>query len=134
MTNSIRGAVPFEVDGEQLYLRLTTNAQVRYQDASGESLAAGLKALTEMVKGSEDEPADEHAILPRVRRIFCAGLSHMPDMTEEKAGDIMDALGQAEAIALMFSAIRAASPQPAGGAEGNARPAKSRKTKVPSAT
>lgn len=128
--NSLRGAVPFEADGEHLFLRLTTNAQVRYQDATGESLQAALKALTDIVR----ETQDEHAVLPRVRRIFAAGLSHMDGMTEEKAGDIMDAVGQVQSVNLIFDAIRAASPQPAGGTEGNVPPAKSRRKPKAKAT
>lgn len=104
----MRGAVPFEADGESLFLRLTTNAQVRYQDAAGESFVAAPGRL----QASSDD-------LGTVRRIFWAGLSHMDGMTLERAGDIMDAVGPAEAGRVIREAISGAFPAPS--AEGNGR-------------
>jgi len=107
--NSTRGAVPFEVEGESYVLRLTTNAQVRYQDAAGESLLRAVAAL-------QKEPDD----LRRLRRIVWAGLSHIPGMTEEKAGDLMDALGLHEAARLIGEAFRLAFPEAQAGGNGSA--------------
>lgn len=117
MSNSLRGAVSFTADGKKYHIAMTTNAMVAYQDAADETLLHGLGEL-------QKDPSD----IRRVRRMVWAGLSHIPDMTEDKAGDIMDALGIIEAVTLLSEAANAAFLDAEKGAEtGNARPVKSRK-------
>lgn len=116
--NSKRGAVSFEAGGKSYHIAMTTNAMVAYQDAADETLLHGLGEL-------QKDPSD----MRRVRRMVWAGLSHVPDMTEDKAGDIMDDLGIMEAVNLLSQAANAAFPE-AEAETGNAPPAKSRKTKT----
>lgn len=99
MSNSMRGAIPFEVDGKELAIALTTNAMVRYQDRAEETLLAGLSRL-------QADPSD----IRRIRRMFWAGMSHVEGMTEDLAGDIMDAFGIMDAVKLLSQAAAAAFP------------------------
>lgn len=110
--NSATGAISFTTNGESRYFRLSTNAQVRYQDAAGET-------LLDAMAGLQKNPGD----LRRVRRMIWAALSH-EGLTEDAAGDLMDELGQVEAARLLGEAIQAAFPQAADGGEGNGRGAK----------
>jgi hypothetical protein len=102
--NSLQGAVTFEAEGVQMYLRISTNAMVRYQDASGETFLRGLMAL-------KRDPSD----MKRIRGLVYAALSHMPDITPERAGDIMDAVGILEMAKLVSEASDAAFPKSAPG-------------------
>ncbi len=111
--NSLRGAVPFTADGADYILRLTTNAQVRYQDAAKETARAGMKAVLAALEGDDFD-------LGRMRRLFAAGLSHMAGMTDDRAGDLMDAVGPAEAMRLLLEAFTASMPKSAEGDAGNA--------------
>jgi len=106
MSNSLRGAVPFEVDGVSHHLRLTTNAQAVYEDKAGEDVVTALRAMFKA-------PNRRH--VARVRRLFWAGLSHVPGMTEDVAGDMIDALGYSEANAIIGKAIALAMPELAAG-------------------
>jgi hypothetical protein len=97
--NSLRGAVPFEVDGAEMFLRITTNGQVRYEDATGESYFRGVERLSR-------DPSS----VKRIRALAFAGLTHVPGMTLEKAGDLIDAVGVVKMAKLVGEAIAAASP------------------------
>lgn len=136
--NSKRGAVPFEVDGRDYVLRLTTNAQVRYEDASGETVQEALYAMATTALPEEDPSADAKTQLARQRgvrkrllRLFCAGLT--PAMDEDDVGDLIDVLGDEEAARLLNEAILLAFPQLAEKSQGNATAAKPR-GKVKAAT
>ncbi|PTR15392.1 hypothetical protein C8J28_114113 [Cereibacter azotoformans] len=117
----IRGAIPFEAEGRARFLRLTTNAQVRYQERAGETLVDAIVAMQ-----GEASQGD----MLRLRRLIWAGLGH-EGLSEDAAGDLIDEIGLAEASRLLGDAIRAAFPEAAkaeaetGDAEGNAQaPAK----------
>lgn len=117
MTNSLRGAVAFTVDGTEHFLRLTTNAQVRYEDAADEDVITALQAIL-----SRPQRATK-----RLRRLFWAGLSHM-GLTEDEAGDLMDTLGRAEASALIGKAVKLAFPELAAENPPQAAPASEEQT------
>lgn len=110
------GAVEFEAGGVAYSMRLSTNAQVRYQRAAGETFLEGLTAV-------QKNPSD----LDRVRSLIWAAMSHTGDLTQDAAGDIMDLLGIEVAIAKLSEAVTVAFPKAsaaAASAEGNARRAK----------
>ncbi|SFR40488.1 hypothetical protein SAMN04488005_1507 [Yoonia tamlensis] len=119
--NSKRGGVTLLVDGTNYDVRVTTNAMVRYQDHSGESFLDGIAAL-------QTSQSD----VRRMRNLFWAGVSHIEDMTPEKAGDLMDEVGFAVALEKVSEAAALAFPQPSDGdAVGNGRAAKAAKPKKP---
>lgn len=99
----IRGAVPFEAEGRARYLRLTTNAQVRYQERAGETLVDAVVAM--QGEGSQGD-------MLRLRRLIWAGMGH-EGLSEDAAGDLIDEIGLAEASRLLGEAIRAAFPEAA---------------------
>jgi hypothetical protein len=99
MSNSLRGAVPFECDGQTMHLRVTTNAMVRYQDVAGETFLTGLAAL-------EKDPSD----IRRIRRMVWAAMSHA-DISEDRAGEVMDEVGLLDIVGLLSEAAAAAFPQ-----------------------
>ncbi|WP_101341716.1 hypothetical protein [Cereibacter azotoformans] len=101
--NLMRGAVPFEAEGRERFLRLTTNAQVRYQERAGETLVDAIVAMQ-----GEASQGD----MLRLRRLIWAGLGH-EGLSEDAAGDLIDEIGLAEASRLLGDAIRAAFPEAA---------------------
>ena len=112
----MKGTVEFEADGKAYSMRLSTNAQVRYQRAAGETFLDGLTAV-------QENPSD----LERLRRLIWASMSHADNLTEDAAGDIMDEIGIEVAIAKLSEAVTAAFPKAsadAASAGGNARRAK----------
>lgn len=111
--NTKRGVVSFEANGSVHSLAFTMNNMVRYQDASGETLLAACASM-------ERDPGN----MARLRRMFWAGLGD-PTMTEDAAGELMDALGMGECIGLIAKAAEAAFPQAEAGAEtGNGKGSK----------
>ncbi|WP_322889307.1 MULTISPECIES: hypothetical protein [unclassified Yoonia] len=102
------GSVEFELDGKVQTMRISTNAQVRYQRAAGETFLTGLAAI-------EKSPSDTE----RLRRLIWAALSHVDGLTEDAAGDIMDELGIEVAIGKLSEAVAAAYPKAAADAVGN---------------
>lgn len=105
MTNSLRGSIAFDVDGQSMHLRITTNAMVAYQDAMGETFLRGMVAL-------ETDPTD----IRRLRALARHAIDG--DVTDEKTGDIIDAMGIAEMVSLLSRATVAAFP-PGKDAPGN---------------
>ncbi|MWP40197.1 hypothetical protein GQY15_21875 [Rhodobacter sphaeroides] len=101
--NLMRGAVPFEAEGRERFLRLTTNAQVRYQERAGETLVDAIVAMQ-----GEASQGD----MLRLRRLIWAGMGH-EGLSEDAAGDLIDEIGLAEASRLLGDAIRAAFPEAA---------------------
>ena len=102
--NSLQGAVAFQAEGREMHMRITTNAMVRYQDAMGETFLKGLMAL-------KRDPSD----MKRIRALVCAALGHEPDMTLDRAGDIMDQVGVLDIAKLVSDAADAAFPKSAAG-------------------
>ena len=112
----MKGTVEFEAGGKAYSMRLSTNAQVRYQRAAGETFLDGLTAV-------QKNPSD----LDRLRRLIWASMSHTGDLSEDTAGDIMDEIGIETAIAKLSEAVTAAFPKAsadAASAAGNARRAR----------
>lgn len=105
MTNSLRGTVAFDVDGQSMHLRITTNAMVAYQDAMGETFLRGMVAL-------EADPTDMRRLRALTRHAIDG------DVTDDRAGEIIDAMGIADMVALLSRATVAAFP-PAKDAPGN---------------
>lgn len=99
----IRGAIPFEAEGRERFIRLTTNAQVRYQERAGETLVDAIVAM--QGEGSQGD-------MLRLRRLIWAGMGH-EGLSEDAAGDLIDEIGLAEASRLLGDAIRAAFPEAA---------------------
>lgn len=99
----MRGAIPFEAEGRARFLRLTTNAQVRYQERAGETLVDAIVAM--QGEGSQGD-------MLRLRRLIWAGMGH-EGLSEDAAGDLIDEIGLAEASRLLGDAIRAAFPEAA---------------------
>ncbi|AZB65039.1 hypothetical protein EBL87_15290 [Cereibacter sphaeroides] len=114
--NLMRGAVAFEAEGRERFIRLTTNAQVRYQERAGETLVDAIVAM---------QGEASHGDMLRLRRLIWAGMGH-EGLSEDAAGDLIDEIGLAEASRLLGDAIRAAFPEAAkaeaeaGDAGGNA--------------
>lgn len=97
MTNSLRGAIAFEVDGGVMHLRITTNAMVAYQDAMGETFLRGMVAL-------EGDPTDMRRLRALARHAISGGV------TEDRCGEIIDAIGIPEMVGLLSKATLAAFP------------------------
>ena len=117
MSNSMRGAVAFTVNGEERIIRFSTNAMCRYQDAAGETLMQAVDAL-------QKAPDD----MRRLRALFLAGVPGIK--SEDEAGDLMDDLGLMEASQLIGRAFEAAFPAPEkapadASGNGKGKPAKS---------
>lgn len=88
--------VTFDAAGRTHCLRYGMNALVRYQQAAGESMQAAVARL-------QERPDDPDVVV--VRRMFWAGLE---GVSEDEAGDIMDAVGLARASEIMGAAVAAA--------------------------
>jgi hypothetical protein len=108
--------IDFEAGGKSYSMRMTTNAQVRYQRAAGETLLRGLSAI-------QEDPSDTE----RLRRLIWASMSHIDGITEDDAGDIMDALGIEVAITKLSDAVTAAYPKASADAGNGGRAKKSPK-------
>lgn len=98
--NTKRGVLTLKTGEAEYAFTLSTNAMVRYQDLAGENFVSSLVAL-------ESNGLD----LKRLRRMFWCGLSHIEGMTEDTAGDIIDELGQIEAVTFLVQAVKVAFPQ-----------------------
>lgn len=96
--NSKRGSVTIEADGATHTLRMTTNAMVRYEDKSGESV---IEALGKM---------DGAGVrISSIRRLFWSMLEG--DFSEDQAGDLMDEIGLTLVAEKIGEAARLAFPQ-----------------------
>lgn len=119
----MRGRVEFEADGVQHYLKLSTNAHVRYQRLRDETL---LDAVVKV----QGNPAD----VDRLRAIFWAAMSHVEDMTEDAAGDIMDAVGINRSIEMLSEAVNYAYPEAKVDKAGNAPRPRTKKPRANAST
>ena len=99
----MRRGVSFTVNGEARELRFDINALCTLEDRFG----CGVDELQTRL-GDRPRVAD-------LRAVFWAGLQGGP-LTEEEAGDIMSALGMAEAFRLIGEAFALAFDVPAEGA------------------
>lgn len=87
--------VPFEVDGTAYALAFRMPAMKAYQRQTGESVVAGFQA-------AEADPGD----MVRWSALFRAACT--PEVSEDEADALMDALGLAEALRLLGEAAKAA--------------------------
>lgn len=111
--NSKRGGVTFEADGQTHTLRLTTNAMVQYEDKAGHSVITALQNM----EGGEARITD-------IRRLFAVMLG---DLSEENAGEVIDAIGLQKAAEKIGEAARLAFPQSSAAGNGKA-PSRKRAT------
>jgi hypothetical protein len=93
MANPIKGEVQFTADGKQYTFRLGINAQVIIENRVGMTVQKFMRD-----KGDDFGASD-------IRLLFYAGLlHHHKDITEERAGDIIDEIGPAKAAAIFVEA------------------------------
>ena len=95
--NSKRGQVSFKANGEELHLKVTTNAMVKYQDISGQTYVNSILHL-------QENSTDMKVIL----NIFWSII--VEDKTIEECGDIVDDLGFKQTIELIGDATNLAFP------------------------
>lgn len=95
----------FEVGGVSYALRLTMAAMCRYQDRSGETIGVAIDGIQ---KDSTD--------MIRARRLFWVSLDKA--VTEEEAGELMEALGLPEAFRLVGEVLANCVETLAGGEQG----------------
>lgn len=93
--------VAFEAAGKSRTLRFSTNAFCDLEDHTGVGMA-------EIVEQLKSKPK-----LTFIRACYWAGLrGHDPEITLQSAGEVVDALGIAEAATLLGQAVSAAFPAP----------------------
>jgi len=110
MHNPVKGEVGFMVDDERYVLVFSINALCALEDALDMSVSDIGARMTAGMRMSF------------LRTVFWAGLiDRRPDLTEREAGDILTAVGAAEAGSLIAQAFTAAFPK-AEAATGAARP------------
>jgi hypothetical protein len=115
MANHLKGEVEFKSGGKKLIFRMGVNQLINFQ---------GLMGLA----GKDDElweALDNLRSLNVVRKIvFCGLVSDQPDMTEEKAGDVISEMGLPRVATLIIEALRWALPEKeaAPAEKGKARP------------
>jgi len=105
------GSIAFEVDGQARTLRFDINALCTLEEALGIDSIAELQTLL----GSK-------LSFRNLRTMFACGLG--PGTSVETAGDVISALGIAEAGELISQAINASFGESTGRAAGNAPAAK----------
>lgn len=123
MTNSVRGVVTREIDGNTHSFRLGTNEWCELEDDLGKSTAAIVRDLEAMAKTNE---IDQRLF----RSIFRAAMTYgNPEATARDAGDLMQAMGVQEAGMLVVEVVQLGMPQvkavPKPGSKGT--PGKSRR-------
>lgn len=109
----MRGRVSFEADGETHELRYTSNALCRLEDATGKTI---MQLGREIESGGEDG-----SVIKAIRLMLWGGLPE--GTTLDQAGDILDAVGFAQAAELIAEAIGKTFAPATGGAPG--KPGKS---------
>lgn len=114
------GTVEFELNGKTQSARLSVQAQMRYQRKYDETFFHGLASV-------EKDPTD----IVRLCGLTWCILSHIEDMTEDAAADVINDIGIDGALILLGKAFNAAYPDAAveaknaaKSAEGNAPRAK----------
>jgi len=110
MGNAAKGEVSFDAAGKTWTLRFGTNAICALETALGMGFAAALALLSDGTK----------VRVATIRSLVWAGLSGAhDDLTEEQAGELIDAIGIAKAGTLISEAVTLAFP-----AEGKAAAAR----------
>lgn len=89
MSNPHRGEVTVEADGRTWTLKLGANALIELEQQLGGGLAEKL----------QDEATSKVLIVRSV--IWAAARKHHPDITEERAGELIDDIGLTEAMDLV---------------------------------
>lgn len=110
------GTIEFEAGGKPCKMRLSTNAQIRYQRATGKTFLAGLAEM-QQDPGNTDQ----------LRTLVWASLSDMEGMTEEGAGEVMDDLGLPGVTEKLAQAVAAAYPKSSTPGNGRRTPARPKK-------
>lgn len=111
MANPIKGEVSFQASGEEFTLVFDFNALCTIED----EFDVEASRLDEVIGGRASA----------IRKIFRIGLSrHHPGMSDEKAGELIQAVGPTKAADMVTQAFARAFPE---AAKGNARPPKAAK-------
>jgi hypothetical protein len=113
--NKQRGQLGFEVDDQKWVFAFTTNALCAVEEEFD------LKDITELEGVLSSSPS-----LRTIRKLFRIGLTDChPDMTDQEAGQIMEAVGGLEpSLELIMRAVEQAFPEAAkGGGTGPRKPA-----------
>lgn len=118
MSNSKRGEIGYEIDGERHILRISTNEWCALEDLHD-------KPTNELLAEFMTSLQAERLNMRFVRSFFWAAmLGENPDATEKDAGVVMSDLGLTEAAGLLGRAIAASMPD---AKEGNENPPKAGK-------
>ncbi|MCC2608390.1 hypothetical protein [Neorhizobium petrolearium] len=105
MTNSVRGIVSQEIDGERLEFCLSANEWCELEDEFGKKTDEILKEFGTM---AENEQLDMRLL----RSIFRAAVSYSKqNITLQEAGVLMRSLGLVESAALIGTVIVASMPE-----------------------
>ena len=96
MANPFRGEASFDIEGKAFRVRFSWNAAAEYEEAAGKALSDALLDI-----------AREKLSARSLRAMLWAGLQeHHPDVTLRQAGEMIDAMGRAEAQRVMGVALR----------------------------
>ncbi|MBP1842010.1 hypothetical protein J2046_000254 [Rhizobium petrolearium] len=105
MTNTVRGIVSHEIDGERLDFCLSANEWCELEDEFGKKTDEILKDFGTM---AENEQLDMRLL----RSIFRAAVSYSKqNITLQEAGALMRSLGLVESAALIGTVIVASMPE-----------------------
>ena len=121
MSRVMRNAVAFTALGAEMFARASTNGQVAYQEATGETFVDGVNAVAAQPDG-----------MIRLRRLMWSLLLDQDDMTIERAGDVIDDIGLMAAIEIIGKATEKAFPDDDAdkAAAGNGKAAKAGKAEA----
>lgn len=100
MANKLRGEIKAELDGQEIILRLTTNAICEIEDADGRPINEIMTEISDI----------ETMRMGTVRRMFWGMmLDAKPDATIQDAGALIDAL-RGRHTEVLHDAVKAAFP------------------------
>lgn len=118
MTNTARGVVSREINGETINFRIATNEWCELEDEFG-------KTTDEILKDFFAGVQQGSLTMKNLRKFFRAALSSSrPGITEEEAGEVMSDLGLGAAGALLGEVILASMPQAEEGKSAPGKPAR----------
>lgn len=119
MTNTARGVVSREINGETINFRIATNEWCELEDEFG-------KTTDEILKDFFAGVQQGSLTMKNLRKFFRAALSSSrPGLTEKEAGEVMSDLGLADAGVLLGEVILASMPQAEEGKPAPGKPARS---------
>ncbi|TDK35198.1 hypothetical protein E2F50_13130 [Rhizobium deserti] len=105
MTNSVRGIITAEIDGERLAFLLSANEWCELEDEFGKTTDVLLKEFGEMAE-------QEHLDMRIMRSFFRAAVSDAkPGITMREAGRLMQIHGLVESARLIGEVIVASMPE-----------------------